>query len=73
MLYQLSYDHHEAMKCAIHVEKFHHDFEPPTGSGSARVAVYSRSVHNGFRGELGLLERYPEDNSHERNGKHFHA
>jgi hypothetical protein len=31
------------------------------------------SVHDGFRGELGLPERNPEETRHERNGKHSHA
>ena len=73
MLYQLSYDHHEVLKCAIPAANFHHGIRPPSRSGRVRATVRSRSVHNGFRGEVGSPERNPEDISHERNGKHFHA
>ena len=39
MLYQLSYDHHEAMKCAIPASQFHHAFVLPRRSIRVRVAV----------------------------------
>jgi hypothetical protein len=73
MLYQLSYDHHEGMQCAIRAAQFHHAFARRIVASVPRDAVRRHTVHNGFRGELGLRERIPEETSHERNGKHFHA
>ena len=44
MLYQLSYDHHEGMKCAIRAANFHHDSRPPSRSDRVRVAHLSDVV-----------------------------
>ncbi len=44
MLYQLSYDHHEAMKCATPAAKFHHHFPPLRWSSCVRVALASDLV-----------------------------
>ncbi|MGB8858049.1 MAG: hypothetical protein WCC60_02275 [Ilumatobacteraceae bacterium] len=73
MLYQLSYDHHEGMQCAIRGTEFHHAFRWLPVQQRVRAIACSASVHDGFRGELGLPERNPEETSHERNGKHSHA
>ena len=40
MLYQLSYDHHEAMKCATRAMNFHYDFVPHSRSCHVRVAIF---------------------------------
>ena len=44
MLCQLSYDHHEGMKCATRAAKFHHEFRPSSRSDRVRVAVLSDLV-----------------------------
>ncbi len=44
MLCQLSYDHHEGMKCATPASKFHHAFRPVRRSGRIRVTLLSDLV-----------------------------
>ena len=73
MLYQLSYDHHEGKHCATCLAEFHHRFRLAALLVRRGVTLWMFSVHDGFRGELGLPERNPEETRHERNGKHSHA
>jgi hypothetical protein len=64
MLYQLSYDHHVGTQCAIRAAQFHHRVVPRNRLDDPQrlttgAAVTIPTVHDGFRGALGLRERDP--------------